>query len=139
LRIVLDTNVLVSALLRPEGNPARILDLVLEGLVRLVVDARIFDEYAQVLARPKFGISAPLRERILEWIRARAEWPARVAASRSPLPDPDDAPFLETAQAAFVDALVTGNVAHFPKHARQGVEVLTPAQFMVLWKRRKQG
>ncbi|MCH7571195.1 MAG: putative toxin-antitoxin system toxin component, PIN family, partial [Deltaproteobacteria bacterium] len=52
MRVVLDTNVLVSALLRPAGPPARILDLILGRQVTLALDNRIFDEYRNVLALP---------------------------------------------------------------------------------------
>jgi predicted nucleic acid-binding protein len=47
-----------------------------------------------------------------------------------PLPDPDDAPFLEVALAASADCLVTGNRKHFPARCRCGVEVLSPAQLV---------
>lgn len=54
-RIVLDTNVLVSGMINPNGPPGRIVDLIREGLVELVVDDRILAEYSQVLSRPKFN------------------------------------------------------------------------------------
>jgi predicted nucleic acid-binding protein len=49
------------------------------------------------------------------------------------LPDPDDLPFIEVSQAAQADALVTGNVRHYPAASRHGIGVLTPAEFMRRW------
>jgi predicted nucleic acid-binding protein len=56
LKIVVDTNVLVSALLRPGSLPGRVLDLVLARRVGLALDHRIFTEYDAVLSRPEFGL-----------------------------------------------------------------------------------
>jgi putative PIN family toxin of toxin-antitoxin system len=58
MRIVLDTNVIVSALLAKESNPSAILQLVLEGVITLCIDDRILAEYGRVLRRPKFPFSA---------------------------------------------------------------------------------
>lgn len=54
------------------------------------------------------------------------------------LPDPDDAPFLEVALAARADALITGNLRHYPTQARQGMAVLDPASFVDRWSRQSQ-
>ena len=55
MNVMLDTNILVSALISSFGPPARILDMVLLGDLRLVYDDRILAEYREVLARPRFG------------------------------------------------------------------------------------
>jgi len=54
MRIVLDTNVLVSALINPYGKPAAVLNAILSRLVFLCYDARIIDEYERVLRRRRF-------------------------------------------------------------------------------------
>jgi len=56
--IVLDTNILVSALITPFGKAARVLDLVIRGDIRILYDDRILSEYREVLLRPKFGFEA---------------------------------------------------------------------------------
>ncbi len=56
MRIVVDTNVLVSGLLNPYGSPGRILDLVLSGRIQVLYDDRILEEYQDVLARPQLAI-----------------------------------------------------------------------------------
>ena len=127
--LVLDTNVLVSGMLSPHGPPARILDLLLDGVLALVADDRVFGEYAEVLARPRFQFESRHVRSILELLenRSRRITPPALAFQ---LVDPDDLPFLELAAAATVP-LVTGNVRHFaPTAGRHGVKVLSPAEFI---------
>ena len=93
------------------------------GEVSLVFDARILAEYAEVLARPRFGFAPTLVAEVLRGLEAAGELvvPATVQFQ---LPDPDDQPFLEVAVAGQAAAIVTGNLRHFPKGL--GVEVLSP-------------
>jgi len=133
LRIVLDTNVWVSGLLSPYGPPAEVVGMVVAGAVTLCVDARILVEYEQVLARPRFGFAQDAVAALIGFVEAES---LHVAATpwTEALPDPDDAPFLEVALAGGAACLVTGNVVQFPKRARGGVLVRTPAEF-VAWVR----
>ena len=130
-RVVLDTNVLVSGMIHPRGPPGRIVDLLREGAVELVVDDRVLAEYADVIQRPKFDRYMTNQDRmdILLFLREDALYVVANSHSLS-LPDPDDAPFLDVAAAARVP-LITGNAEHFPRSVRRGVEVLTPAAFVV--------
>lgn len=126
MRVVLDTNVVVSAVLSPAGPPGRLLDLVTDGQLQLIVEPRIIQEYRQVLLRPRFGLSAAAVHRLIDNLEDLAiaitvrPWP-------HPLPDPDDAVFLATAEAGQA-VLVSGNLRHFPAAMRGGMEVLTPRQ-----------
>ena len=63
MRIVLDTKLVVSGLLHSQGNPAQVLALALEGAAHVCLDQRILDEYAEVLARPRFQFN---RDRVRE-------------------------------------------------------------------------
>ena len=123
MRIVLDTNVLVSAFLSAEGAPAQVLTFLLAGELRLLFDERILAEYAEVLARPRFALDPADVGEVLRQLEADGE---RVSASASGarLPDRDDLPFLEVALSGKADALVTGNARHFPESL--GVVVLSP-------------
>ena len=95
MRLVIDTNVLVSGLLSPVGPPGRILDGVLAGSYRLLFDDRILNEYTTVLARPRFAFDARAIGVLLEFVRDSGELiPA--AASRLRTTDPGDQPFLES-------------------------------------------
>jgi putative PIN family toxin of toxin-antitoxin system len=129
VRIVLDTNVLVSGLLNPRGAPGRILDLVLAGDDVLIVDDRILDEYAEVLGRQEFGFDGKAVEALMTFFAATAEH-TQAASTTSTLPDPDDQPFLEVANSSAADVLVTGNLRHFPKSAAGDVVVMNPAQYL---------
>ncbi len=135
MRIVLDTNVLVSALLSPFGSPARILDLILAGDLIPVFDDRILAEYRQVLARERFGFDPADVADLLRYFEAEGEHVTAHSVAVT-LPDPDDLPFLEVALTARVDALVTGNVRHFPTDLCQSVTVLLPAAFLDHWQHR---
>ena len=77
-RIVLDTNVLVSAFLNPTGAPAQVLTLLLAGELKLLVDERILAEYAEVLARPRFALDLAEVAEVTRQIEADGE---RVVAS----------------------------------------------------------
>jgi putative PIN family toxin of toxin-antitoxin system len=132
LKIVLDTNVLVSALLRPGSVPARVLDLVLGRQVMLALDHRIFAEYQDVLYRPEFMFPHNRVADLLEFL-----WRSTERVRVEPLPirlsDPNDLKFLEVAVGAPADALVTGNLRHFPPGRRHGVLVLNPRQWLEFW------
>ncbi len=129
MRIVLDTNVVVSGMLTAFGPPSQIIELVASGDISLVVDDRILAEYADVLARPMFKLDRLLVDDFLQ-VAADSE-----AVVSMPLPfalsDPDDEAFLEVAVAAGVDALVTGNEKHFKiPRGKLAVPILSPRGFL---------
>lgn len=129
MRIVLDTNVLVSGLLNPSGNPGRIVDLILGGRLTLVYDDRILAEYEDVLARPHLKIEKELSIAILSFFRLSGERITAMPLSNDLLPDPDDIPFVEVALSGKAESLVTGNLKDF-KAAPTEVVVLAPAEFI---------
>ncbi len=138
MRLVVDTNVLVSGLLNPSGSPGRLVDGVMLGELVAVVDDRLLAEYAEVLARPRFKFDPARREQVLQYLRESAE---HIVASPLgiTLPDADDLPFLEVAHQAGATVLVTGNLRHFPEAARSGVRVCTPAELVAEWAQRRAG
>ena len=129
MRIVLDTNVLVSGLLSATGPPGWIIEAALTGDVDLVFDMAVRQEYGEVLHRHELGLTSA---RVDDLLAAIDEFAFEVVAAPPwsvDLPDPDDAPFLAVA-AATGSTLVTGNLRHVPVRCRQGVTVLTPRQFV---------
>ena len=122
--VILDTNVLVSALLTPDGNPSVILKAVIDGELVLVYSAAIMSEYRSVLARPKFSFDALAVLEVLEFIEVFGEM-VEPAISDSLLPDEGDRPFYDTSSTTGV-TLVTGNVRHFPSL----INVMTPAEYV---------
>jgi len=131
MRIVLDTNVLVSGLLNPYGPPGRILDLILAGTAQVVFDDRIMGEYEDVLQRPKFSFD-PFQVKVLsDYLRRSGQYVTGPAlAGVADVPEPTDLPFAEVAVAGGVNALVTGNQSHFGFFVDSGVQVQTPTDFL---------
>ncbi len=132
MKIVVDTNVLVSALIQAEGTPARILDVILSGQAKLLIDHRIFSEYQNVLLRPEFGFAPDMVEHLLDFRLQSGERVYTVKA-RVELADAADGKFLEVAIDGAADFLVTGNLRHFPPRLRHGIRVVSPRQWRDLW------
>ena len=129
MKIVLDTNVLVAGLLSPFGPCGDIVRMASSGNLTLCIDARVLSEYKEVLERPKFSFDHDKIAAILDYIEHHGWVVASIPLSR-PLPDPDDVPFLEIAVSGGADYLITGNAAHFPPEFCQGVQVVSPADFL---------
>lgn len=135
MKIVLDTNVLVSGLLTPFGHCGEIVRMVSSGELTLALDARILIEYQEVLARPKFRFDQDKIAALIDHIEHRG---MTVASSPLPqsLPDIDDEPFLAVAIAAQVVCIVTGNQIHFPANLCQGVTIFSPSEFLTFYRGR---
>ncbi len=127
LRLVLDTNIVVSAALKPAGPQRTVLLLAMTKPARLYVTEDILAEYRDVLARPELKIRKGTRQQLLHLIRTHSY---SVKPSRPQVtPDPDDNKFLECADTARADYLVTGNVRHFPKFWKN-TKVTTSREFI---------
>ena len=114
IRVVLDTNILVSALLQPQGVPAQTFLISLAGITaKLCVSGNIYAEYEEVLRRAKYNRSESVIEAALRVIRQNGFWvkPSEKVRACS---DAEDDIFLECAQAARAHYVVTGNLKHFP-------------------------
>jgi len=128
LKLVIDTNVLISAALSAQGTPAKLLRWVLESHT-LVFSQATFDELQSRIYRPKFDryITLEQRQRLLHDFNASAHW-----IDLAPYPaycrDPDDDKFIATALQAHADWLVSGDndLLHAPTSA--GLRIVTPAQ-----------
>ena len=114
LRLVVDTNVVVSAALKPEGLQRTVVLLALTKPARWYVSDAILSEYAAVLARPELKVGKNLRQPLLQLIKnpTRVVVPSRLSQVTA---ETADNIFVECADAARADYLVTGNERHFPK------------------------
>ena len=130
LRLVIDTNVLVSAALKSEGLQRTTFLLAITKPARLYVSPPILEEYADVLSRPELSIRKGLRLQLLQLIKNRGYLvsPSRHIEVTS---DPDDNIFVECADAARADYLVTGNRRHFPLFWKNA-KIITPREFVTL-------
>ena len=135
MKVVLDTNVLVSGLMTRGGNSAVILDHVVSGSLVACLDDRILAEYERVCRDPRLGLDLDAVRDFLGFLRDAAERVVPLPLT-VPIPDADDIPFLEVA--AKCDAvLITGNKKHFPPKAVGDVIVADPAGFIALFRLRK--
>jgi putative PIN family toxin of toxin-antitoxin system len=134
MKIVLDTNVLVAGLLSPFGPCGKIVRMVSSGELRLFFDARILSEYRDVLGRLKFRFDPDKVITLLDHIEHYGH-PVASAPLTHPLPDPDDEPFLEVAISGQAACLITGNLVHFPARLQQGIEVFSPKEFLVFYRK----
>lgn len=130
LRLVINTNVLVSAALKSEGLQRTTFLLAITKPARLYVSPPILEEYAEVLSRPELSIRKGLRLQLLQFIKNRGHLvtPSRRIEVTS---DPDDNIFVECADAARADYLVTGNRRHFPLFWKN-TKIITPREFVTL-------
>jgi uncharacterized protein len=127
---VIDTNVLISAAIKPAGLQRTVLLLAITKPARLYVSRSILEEYGEVLARPELKIRKGLRQQFLQLIKSHSY----IVAPTQQLEvtgDPDDNMFLECADAAKADYLVTGNQKHFPRFWKK-TKVITPREFISL-------
>ena len=126
--VVLDTNIVISAVLKLDGLESRILRQAVNGELKLYLSPPILIEYAEVLQRQKFRLSEAAQQQILEGLKAAGT----VVIPRRRLlvsPDPEDNMFIECAEAARADFLVTGNLRHFPA-GWKGTRIVSSREFL---------
>jgi putative PIN family toxin of toxin-antitoxin system len=130
VRLVLDTNIVISAALKPVGLQRTVLLLAITKPARLYVSRGILDEYQEVLSRRELGIRKGLRQQLLQQIKNRSYTVSPVSALEVTR-DPEDNMFVECADAARADYLVTGNLKDFPRFWKQ-TKIITPREFISL-------
>jgi uncharacterized protein len=130
-RVVLDTNVLISALLQPKGPPRAAVDAVRTAGGVLLFSEQTFDELRTRLDRPKFDkyVSREGRALFLVQLDAVSEWVA-ITGARMGCRDPDDDKLLETAMMGEADCLVTGDRDLLVMSPFQDIPILNPADFL---------
>lgn len=136
MRIVLDTNVLISGIITPFGNAARILDMIVLGELQTVYDDRILAEYREVLQRPRFSFGKNIVDEFLTLIESEGFKVAAIPLNEE-LTDKDDIAFVETAITGLADVLITGNKRHFKGKVAKQIKIMTPDEFLKFWKQRK--
>jgi uncharacterized protein len=130
IRVVLDTNILISALLTPQGPPARVLLMaIVQPDTQLCVSGDVYAEYEDVISRPRLNRTDTEIAATLRSIRENGLWVIPTQRVRA-CSDPDDNIFLECAQAAAADYLVTGNVKDFPA-GWDSTKIVTAREFLV--------
>ena len=130
LRVVLDTNIYISAILF-DGKPEDIIKLVREGIVEVLISEAIILEIAEVLRR-KFGWESWQISRVIDDIRETATLtiPQQII---SLLEDDDDNRVLECAVEGGADYIITGDKRHLlPLKEYEGIRIVSPDEFLRL-------
>jgi putative PIN family toxin of toxin-antitoxin system len=130
LRLVLDTNIVIPAALKPHGLQRTVLLLAMTKPAHWYLSPAIFAEYRDVLARPELRIGRGLQRQLLQRIKLHAH----LVEPRRRLqvtPDAGDNIFLECADVARADYLVTGNLRHFPKFWKN-TKIVSSQEFITI-------
>lgn len=125
---VIDTKVLVSAMLKWDSVPGNIMELAFGGSIVPILNESILAEYREVLSRPKFHLSEDIINDVIDTINENALY-VDAEQLEIELPDPKDRVFYEVVmeERKEEDAyLVTGNIKHFP----QKPFIVTPRQML---------
>jgi putative PIN family toxin of toxin-antitoxin system len=125
MRVVLDTNVIISGMINTNGTPAQIVNLFMSGRITILYDSRILKEYEEVLSRKKFGFNKSVLAPILDRMRNEGEYVVAEPLNIE-FADEDDKMFYEVARTAKAKCIVTGNKEHFPN---EGI-VKSPKEFI---------
>ena len=130
LKVVFDTNVIVSALLVEEGLPALLLDLAMSKKIQLFYSPALMTEYEQVLCREKFRLPREKVRKTLEEIRRSSTEVCPRYTLTVITRDPADNRILEAGQSAKADYIITGNRRHFPFEMFGKTRVAPPREFV---------
>lgn len=131
LRVVLDTNVLISAVVYG-GNPRRVLQAAISGAVELSVSEAVIKEFQEVLQRPQFGLSDQFIHNTIAELTSISEWVVPTKHHQLVEDDPSDNMLLDCAVAAEADYLVTGDDHLLRLQKCGGVKIVNPQQFVAV-------
>ena len=131
IRVVIDTNVVVSAALQHLGQPAAVIRLVTSSDIVACVSEPILAEYREVLSRTRIGVD-PTRAALIQDLLISTGVLVSPSVTVTECKDPDDDMFLECALAARASFLITGNSAHFPTQFK-ATKIVTPREFLEAW------
>ncbi len=125
--VVIDTNVIVSALItkKPNAVTTRVLELALMGEIVPLYDQDVLDEYLEVLTRKKFKLKEDSIQYIIKTITINGIDTLRTSFLED-MPDEDDRVFYELSLSEPDSLLITGNSKHFPRTPR----VVSPSEFL---------
>jgi putative PIN family toxin of toxin-antitoxin system len=127
MKIVLDTNIIVSAFINPKGTPGEIISLILARKITICYDNKIFSEYMEVLKKSKFNFNNVLVDEFLNFVKENGEYiiaePQKIKFS-----DADDKMFYDVYKSSNATCIITGNKRHFPKEKG----IITPREYIEL-------
>ena len=128
MRVVLDTNIFVSAVLG--GRLGVIMDAWRAGKFILVISGAIAREYLEVIHRPKFKISEREISAVTDYLLKTAEFVTPLQTITAVKADPMDDKFLEAALEGMADCIVSGDEHLLALKAFRGISILTARKFI---------
>jgi putative PIN family toxin of toxin-antitoxin system len=127
MKIVLDTNIIVSAFINPKGTPGEIISLILARKITICYDNRILSEYTEILKRSKFDFDNILIDEFLSFIKENGEY-IIAEPQKTKFSDEDDKIFYDVYKSSDANYIITGNKKHFPKEKN----IITPREYIEL-------
>ena len=127
MKIVLDTNIIVSAFINPKGIPGAIISLLLAKKITICYDNKIFSEYVEVLKKSKFNFDNILVDEFLDFVKDNGEY-IIAEPQRVKFDDEYDKVFYDVYKSSDANYIITGNKKHFPKEKN----IITPREYIEL-------
>ena len=141
LKVVFDTNIIISSLIAHSGNPCKVLESWHRGDVTLLTSEAIIEEVVHVLGRPFFREKRGISQRDIDRVRRALETDAVMVSSETHLEvieeDPDDNRILECALEGGADYLVSGDHHLLELRRYRVIQIVTPREFLALLKEHK--
>jgi len=141
LKIVLDSNVFVSALINPRGKPAQILNYVFENKIRLFTSPSIIEELERVLSYPKLvkrhGLEKQELKKFVSDLLSILSLVEGKKAIEVIAEDPADNNYLSCVVDAKADFIVSGDIHLLNLREYEGIQIITPAQFLEMLEKEK--
>jgi len=137
MTVVLDTGVIISALVNRKGSAAKILSLIFDGDIKILYENRILFEYLEVLSRKGFGFNFDIINDIMHFIRYEGSFNEALFNDMDypamKFHDEADKKFYEVYKAGEADYLITGNRKHFPDDHG----IIIPGEFIKIYEKHK--
>jgi putative PIN family toxin of toxin-antitoxin system len=127
MKVVLDTNIIVSAFINPRGAPGEIISLLLSKKITVCYDNKIFSEYVAVLKNSKFNFDNILVDEFLDFVKENGEY-ITAEPQKVKFEDEDDKAFYDAYKSSDAKYIITGNKKHFPKEEN----IITPREYIEL-------
>ena len=127
LNVVLDTNIIISAAISKNGNPAKVMNMALEKSVQAYYSTEIMNEYKEVLSRPEFNFDSEKQKSFILGMKTAGIQIEPVASDVS-MTDEDDRIFYDVAYTTGA-ILISGNTRHYPPDSF----VMTPTDFLIMY------
>jgi len=130
LKVVFDTNVIVSAALQEQSLPGLLLSLGLEDKVKFFVSPALINEYEKVLVRPRLKLGFQECKELMDKIKQKVVLVNPTKRLTILKTDDPDNRILICALKAKADFIITGNKKHFSFEEFRGIKIVTPREFL---------